>query len=88
MPLLLEHFQLFFSGLLDDITHSVECICEAYSDNVWCIISFWGSGLLVTNVELPFMDYLFQYSIIFVFSLILHRWLCHSMNLIDGLNGL
>ena len=50
---------------------------------------WWGSGLLVTNVELPFMDYIFQYSLFSVcFSLICIAGVCHSMNLIDGLNGL
>ncbi len=89
LPIIIGAFPAFFSGLLDDITHSVSASVRLLATMFGALYLWWGSGLLVTNVELPFMDYLFQYSLFSVcFSLICIAGLCHSMNLIDGLNGL
>jgi len=89
MPIIIGAFPAFFFGLLDDITHSISASIRLISTMFGALYLWWGSGLLVTNVELPLVDYLFQFSLFTVcFSLICIAGLCHSMNLIDGLNGL
>jgi UDP-N-acetylmuramyl pentapeptide phosphotransferase/UDP-N-acetylglucosamine-1-phosphate transferase len=89
LPIIIGAFPAFFSGLLDDITHSVSASVRLIATMFGALYLWWGSGLLVTNVELPLMDHLLQYSLFSVcFSLICIAGVCHSMNLIDGLNGL
>ncbi len=89
VPVIIGAFPAFFSGLLDDITHSVSASVRLIATMFGALYLWWGSGLLVTNVEIPFIDYLFQFSLFSVcFSLICIAGVCHSMNLIDGLNGL
>ena len=89
LPVIIGAFPAFFSGLLDDITHSVSASVRLIATMFGALYLWWGSGLLVTNVEIPVIDYLFQFSLFSVcFSLICIAGVCHSMNLIDGLNGL
>ena len=89
LPIIIGAFPAFFSGLLDDITHSISASIRLTATMFGALYLWWGSGLLVTNVELPFIDYMFQFSLFSVcFSLICIAGVCHSMNLIDGLNGL
>ena len=89
LPIIIGAFPPFFFGLLDDITHSISASSRLTATMFGALYLWWGSGLLVTNVELPFIDYMFQFSLFSVcFSLICIAGVCHSMNLIDGLNGL
>ena len=89
LPIIIGAFPAFLTGLLDDITHSVSASVRLIATMFGGLYLWWGSGLLVTNVELSIFDYLFQYSSFSVcFSLICIAGVCHSMNLIDGLNGL
>ena len=89
LPIIIGAFPAFLTGLLDDITHSVSASVRLIATMFGGLYLWWGSGLLVTNVELSAFDYLFQYSLFSVcFSLISIAGVCHSMNLIDGLNGL
>ena len=89
LPIIIGAFPAFFFGLLDDITHSISASTRLTATMFGALYLWWGSGLLVTNVELPFIDYMFQFSLFSVcFSLICIAGVCHSMNLIDGLNGL
>ena len=89
LPIIIGAFPAFFTGLLDDITHSVSASVRLIAAMFGALYLWWGSGLLVTNVEIPIMDYLFQFTLFSVcFSLICIAGVCHSMNLIDGLNGL
>ena len=89
LPIIIGAFPAFFTGLLDDITHSVSASVRLIATMFGALYLWWGSGLLVTNVEIPIMDYLFQFTLFSVcFSLICIAGVCHSMNLIDGLNGL
>lgn len=89
LPIIIGAFPAFFTGLLDDITHSVSASVRLMATMFGALYLWWGSGLLVTNVELPIIDYLFQFTLFSVcFSLICIAGVCHSMNLIDGINGL
>ena len=51
LPIIIGAFPAFFTGLLDDITHSVSASVRLIAAMFGALYLWWGSGLLVTNVR-------------------------------------
>lgn len=89
MIIILCSFPVFFSGILEDFTNKVSARIRLTSSFISALLLVLIFEVNIETFEIPFLEFLFQYSFVIYFITILSIIsLIQAINLIDGLNGL
>lgn len=90
LVLLLAASPVFILGLVEDVTSRVPPVWRLIASFLSAGIASWMIGAILNGIGLPLIDDLF---VVFplvsvVFTIIAVGGVCHSLNIIDGYNGL
>lgn len=88
--LLLAGLPVFLAGLAEDLTKRVSPLWRLLAAFASAGLAAWLSGSILTKVGIPGMDYMLQTfpAIAILFTVFAVGGVCHSINIIDGYNGL
>ena len=88
-PLLLAGVPAFGFGLLEDLTKRVSVRARLLATMACGVMGFWITGLSITDVNLPGLDWLLGFAVVSVaFTAFAAGGVANAINIIDGFNGL
>lgn len=81
---------VFLAGMLEDITKKVSPRWRLMASFVSAAVGAWLMGAVLQTLSVPGLDYLLSISpwIALLVTVVAVGGICHSLNLIDGYNGL
>lgn len=89
LTLLVCALPVFLAGFVEDLTKRVSVRTRLLSSFVSAALAVWLLGAQLTDVDVPGLDALMRFSIVGVlFTVFAVGGVTHSVNIIDGLNGL
>ena len=89
LTLLVCALPVFLAGFVEDLTKRVSVRTRLLSSFVSAALAVWLLGAQLTDVDVPGLDALMRFSIVGVlFTVFAVLGVTHSVNIIDGLNGL
>lgn len=90
MSLLLAAAPVFLLGIIEDISQRVAPIWRLFASFTSAGIASWLIGAILPGISVPVIDFLFSSYPLFAlaFTVIAVGGMCHSLNIIDGYNGL
>lgn len=87
--ILFSALPVFFAGFLEDIGYFVRPILRLVAAFLSSAVAIWGSNLTIPAVNIIHVDGFFNYfPIAVVLTVVFAGTFCHSLNIVDGLNGL
>lgn len=88
--LLLASLPVFLAGLAEDLTKRVSPLWRLLAAFASAGLAAWLSGSILPKLGIPGMDHLLQAfpAIVVLFTVFAVGGVCHSINIIDGYNGL
>lgn len=88
--LLASALPVFAAGLVEDVTRRVSPLQRLVVAFLSAAIAIWLFDARLTSLSLPYLDDLLQYSLLAasVMTIFAVGGVCHSINIIDGYNGL
>jgi UDP-N-acetylmuramyl pentapeptide phosphotransferase/UDP-N-acetylglucosamine-1-phosphate transferase len=89
LTLLVCALPVFLAGFVEDLTKRVSVRTRLLSSFVSAALAAWLLGAQLTDVDVPGLDALMRLSIVgILFTVFAVGGVTHSVNIIDGLNGL
>ena len=81
---------VFFAGILEDLTKRIAPLWRLLSSFVSAGIGAWLLGAVLSKLDFPGIDIVIQHFPLaaFMITIVAVGGICHSLNLIDGYNGL
>lgn len=86
---LLSSLTVFIAGFLEDLGYFVKPLIRLIAAFLSSGAAIYLTGFMLERVDILYIDALFEYSLIAAILTVLFAGIyCHSLNIIDGLNGL